>query len=169
MRTLHSDERGWSRPDSSVRLQLERWTADEEGIRAELDGWAAYLETCDWSQHHIPLMERMIQTRQLFAIRKPIDCPDQSRAERVPPGPVSRPGDGDGWCLSGRWRVGFFGGRRHGTGPRAFLNGTLGSQFCHPSGKYSAHSFLETKPNLAKSPRRRCRWTASDSPDSPLV
>lgn len=85
--TLHSDECGWFRAEIRLGpggpLQLERWTADEEGIRAELNGWAAYLETCDWSQHHIPLMERMIQTRQLFTIRKPIDCPDESRAERV--------------------------------------------------------------------------------------
>ncbi|MGL4551369.1 MAG: hypothetical protein ACRC33_09280 [Gemmataceae bacterium] len=85
--TFESDGRGWLRGEIRLGaggpLELERWTADDEGIRAELSGWAAYLETCDWSHHHVPLMERMIQTRQLFTVRKPIDCPDEVRAERL--------------------------------------------------------------------------------------
>ena len=51
-------------------LVLERYRADEEGIRAELNSWAAFLETCD-GPHHIPLMERTIQTRQLFTLHNP--------------------------------------------------------------------------------------------------
>jgi hypothetical protein len=49
-------------------LVLERWLGDEEGIRAELNTWAAYLETCDHSPHHVPLMERTIQAKQLFTL-----------------------------------------------------------------------------------------------------
>jgi hypothetical protein len=62
---------------------VERWLADEEGIRAELNAWAAYLETCEYSPHHGPLMERCVQTGQLFVIRKPVDCADEARVGRV--------------------------------------------------------------------------------------
>jgi hypothetical protein len=54
-------------PGSEPPLVLERWRSDEEGIRAELNTWAAYLETCD-GPHHVALMERTIQTKQLFTI-----------------------------------------------------------------------------------------------------
>ena len=64
-------------------LHLDRFLAAEEGIRAELNSWAAYLETCDYSPQHAPLMERMIQTRQLFTLRRPIDHADEVRVERL--------------------------------------------------------------------------------------
>ena len=51
-------------------LALECFSADEEGIRAELDSWAAFLETCD-GPHGVPLMERAIQTRNLFTLHDP--------------------------------------------------------------------------------------------------
>jgi hypothetical protein len=63
-------------------LTLERYTAEDEGFRAELNTWAAYLETCDYSPHHSALMEWVIQSKQLFILRQPIDCPDEARAER---------------------------------------------------------------------------------------
>ena len=56
----------------SAPLLLECFRADEEGIRAELNSWAAILETCD-GPHHIPLMERTIQTKQLFTLHDPTD------------------------------------------------------------------------------------------------
>src|SRR5262245_33597511 len=78
--SFESDEGGWLRGEirlgAGAVLELERWTADEEGIRAELNGWAAYLETCERSPHHVALMERMIQTRQLFTLH----CPDEATA-----------------------------------------------------------------------------------------
>jgi hypothetical protein len=52
-------------------LCLERYLSDEEGIRHELNSWAAILETCPESPHNFPLMERVIQTRQLFTLRGP--------------------------------------------------------------------------------------------------
>src|SRR4051794_5583725 len=57
-------------------LLLERFTSEEEGIRAELNSWAAHLETCDHSPHHVRLMERAIQTKQLFTLESPSDAPD---------------------------------------------------------------------------------------------
>ena len=54
-------------------LALECFSADEEGIRAELDSWAAFLETCD-GPHAVPLMERAIQTRNLFTLHDPTEA-----------------------------------------------------------------------------------------------
>jgi len=64
-------------------IRLERFRTEEEGIRAELNSWAAFLETCDYEPNHIALMERVIQTRQLFTVRKPVDCSDEVLAERI--------------------------------------------------------------------------------------
>jgi hypothetical protein len=82
-----SDEAGWFRAElafgSGSPLYLERFLADEEGIRAELNTWAAVLETCDYSPHSAALMERAIQARQLFTLRKPVDQPDEVLLERL--------------------------------------------------------------------------------------
>jgi hypothetical protein len=81
------DEEGWFRAELAFGdgspLCLERFLADEEGIRAELNSWAAFLETCDYSPHSAALMERAIQTRQLFTLRKPIDQPDEVLLDRL--------------------------------------------------------------------------------------
>lgn len=67
-----TDASGWYRADLLVdgaALQLERYLAEEEGIRAELNSWAAWLETCEDTPGHVRLMERMIQTTQLFTLQ----------------------------------------------------------------------------------------------------
>ncbi|HWG41598.1 MAG TPA: hypothetical protein VN688_02350 [Gemmataceae bacterium] len=67
-----TDASGWYRADllvDGVALQLERYLAEEEGIRAELNSWAAWLETRETISPAAPLMERMIQTRQLFTLQ----------------------------------------------------------------------------------------------------
>ena len=84
---LTEGEGGWLRAvlgfgDGSP-LVVERFAATEEGIRAELNSWAAFLETCDYSPHHAGLMERTIQARQLFTLRRPTDHADEVRVERV--------------------------------------------------------------------------------------
>jgi hypothetical protein len=68
---FRGDDQGWfaaelTGPDQPP-LTLERYLATEEGIRAELNTWAAWLE--DLAPDPAPLMERMIQTRQLFTFR----------------------------------------------------------------------------------------------------
>src|SRR3954471_9113594 len=68
---VEADDAGWYRAEvdvGGVALVVERWLADEEGIRGELSSWAALLETCDHSPHHVALMERAIQARQLFTV-----------------------------------------------------------------------------------------------------
>jgi hypothetical protein len=81
------DDAGWYAADlaagAGTPLRLERFLAGEEGIRAELNNWAAWLETCDWSPHAVPLMERVIQTRQLFTLRRPLDHADEVLVERL--------------------------------------------------------------------------------------
>ena len=81
------DAAGWFRADltlgAGAPLALERFTSDEEGIRSELNSWAAYLETCTHSPQHGPLMERVIQARQLFTVSRPADHPDESASARV--------------------------------------------------------------------------------------
>lgn len=67
-----ADDSGWYRADLLVEgmsFQLERYVAEEAGIRAELNGWAAWLETREDAPEHVRLMERMIQTAQLFTLR----------------------------------------------------------------------------------------------------
>jgi hypothetical protein len=78
-----ADASGWYRADlvvNGVTLQLERYLADEEGIRAELNGWAAWLETRAAESQHVSLMERAIQTTQLFTLH----CQSETaQAERL--------------------------------------------------------------------------------------
>jgi hypothetical protein len=62
-------------------LVMERFHVTEEGIRAELNTWAGFLETCDYSPSYISLMEHMIQTVQLFTLRRPIDVSDEVLVE----------------------------------------------------------------------------------------
>jgi hypothetical protein len=76
-------ERGWCRAEVRVDpsrppLVLERFWRDEEGIRGELQAWAAWLETCDYSPHHEPLMRHLIQTQQVFTLRRPVDWPNEA-------------------------------------------------------------------------------------------
>ncbi len=64
-------------------IQVERFLAEDEGIRTELNTWAAYLETCDFSPNSVPLMEHMIQTCQLFTVRRPVLVPDEELVEQM--------------------------------------------------------------------------------------
>jgi hypothetical protein len=84
--TLSADDSGWFRAEIALSLGgtlcIERYTPEDDGFRAELNTWAAYLETCDYSPHHVALMEHVIQSRQLFILRKPIDCPNEAAADR---------------------------------------------------------------------------------------
>jgi hypothetical protein len=77
------DDSGWYQANllvDGVSLQLERYLADEAGIRAELNSWAAWLETRENVPEHIRLMERMIQTAQLFLLQSK---EESARAESI--------------------------------------------------------------------------------------
>jgi hypothetical protein len=81
------DEQGWFaaafHAGAGTPLHLERFQAGEEGFRAELNNWAAWLETCDYSPESVPLMEKIIQTQQLFTLRRPVDHADEVLIEKL--------------------------------------------------------------------------------------
>jgi hypothetical protein len=80
------DAAGWFRADlgcAGTGLCLERFLATEEGIRAELNSWAAHLEAGGDSPERLRLMERMIQTAQLFTLEAPDGPADRDLAERL--------------------------------------------------------------------------------------
>jgi hypothetical protein len=71
---FRADAAGWFHADfvcDDIELSLDRYTADEEGVRAELNTWAAFVESLPGGAEHAALMQRLIQTRQLFALDGP--------------------------------------------------------------------------------------------------
>ena len=78
---FRGDDLGWTGAElllgAGTPVFLERYLAEADGIRADLNSWAAWLETADYSPNSGPLMERVIQTKQLFTLRKPIDAADE--------------------------------------------------------------------------------------------
>jgi hypothetical protein len=79
---IRSDEQGWlgvefTLTEGATPLNLERYLSSEPDIRHELNTWAAMLETMDYSPNHVPLMQHMISTKQVFTLRKPIDHPNE--------------------------------------------------------------------------------------------
>jgi hypothetical protein len=84
---FRGDEAGWFAAElafaETAPLHLERFLASEEGIRGELNAWAAWLETCDYSPNHARLMEQVIQTKQLFTLRRPLDHANEVLVERL--------------------------------------------------------------------------------------
>ena len=85
---FRGDEAGWTSVEISLAegfslLNVECFLASEPGIRAELNNWAAWLETCDYSPNHGPLMQQVIQTQQMIVIRKPLDAIDEVTLDRL--------------------------------------------------------------------------------------
>jgi hypothetical protein len=86
---FHGDDRGWFRAElilaeDTPPVVVERYFADEDGIRAQLNTWAAWLEQQGDNPHHLPLMERLIGTAQLFTLQQPIeDADDPGDAQLV--------------------------------------------------------------------------------------
>ena len=82
------DDLGWTAgelrlPGGGTSVCLERYLAKEDDIRDELNSFAALLETCDYSPNSGPLMQHVIQCRQLVVLRKPVDAADEVALERV--------------------------------------------------------------------------------------
>jgi hypothetical protein len=85
---FRGDEQGWTSlefvlAEGSSTLLLSCYLASESDIRHELNTWAAWLETCDYSRNHELLMERAIQTKQLYTLRRPQDQTDEARLDRI--------------------------------------------------------------------------------------
>jgi hypothetical protein len=85
---FQGDDDGWTVLELTLAegftpLRVECFLSSEPDIRGELSAWAAELETCDYSPHSAMLMERVIQTRQVYAMRRPIDHADEVRLENT--------------------------------------------------------------------------------------
>jgi len=81
------DDLGWTAAEfvlgQGTPIFAERYLTDTDDLRNDLNTWAGYLETLDYSPNHILLMERVIQTKQLITIRKPLAHPDEVAVERL--------------------------------------------------------------------------------------
>ena len=62
---------------------LARYLTKEDDLRDDLNAHAAELETMDYSPNSGPLMARVIQTKQLVTLRKPVDAADEVLLEKV--------------------------------------------------------------------------------------
>ena len=81
------DDLGWTgaelRLPTGSPVLLARYLAKEDDIRDDLNAHAAELETMDYSPNSPALMRHVIQTKQLFVLRKPIDAADEVTTEKV--------------------------------------------------------------------------------------
>lgn len=82
------DDLGWTSgelrlPGLETPVMLDRYLTADDDLRADLNATAADLETRDYSPNNGVLMERVIQTRQMVVIRKPIAAADEVTLERL--------------------------------------------------------------------------------------
>lgn len=81
------DDLGWT--SGELRLPvgspvlLARYLTKEDDLRDDLNAHAAELETMDYSPNSGSLMQRVIQTKQLITLRKPVDAADEVLLEKV--------------------------------------------------------------------------------------
>ncbi|MBY0461479.1 MAG: hypothetical protein K2V38_29530 [Gemmataceae bacterium] len=81
------DALGWT--EGELRLAgaspviVARYLTKEDDLRDELNAYAAELETLDYSPNSGPLMERVIQTSQLFILRGPVGVSDELTLDAV--------------------------------------------------------------------------------------
>lgn len=82
------DDLGWTTgelhlPNGSTPIMLERYLTEEDDLRPQLNTFAAELETMDYSPNHVPLMQRVIETRQMVTFRRPLDHADEVTLDRL--------------------------------------------------------------------------------------
>jgi hypothetical protein len=82
---FRGDNLGWTAGELSIGsgspIRVERYITWEDDIRDDLNTWAAWLETQDHEPNHGRLMEHVVQSKQLFTVRKPVDSPNESAVE----------------------------------------------------------------------------------------
>ncbi len=81
------DDLGWTTGELRLPVgspvYLARYLTKEDDLRDDLNAHAAELETMDYSPNSGPLMTRVVQTKQLVTLRKPVDAADEVRLEKV--------------------------------------------------------------------------------------
>jgi hypothetical protein len=82
---VKGDDLGWTECQlnhSGVSIGLARYLTLEDDLRNDLNAYAAELESYQDIQHQaVDLMERVIQTKQLITIRKPLDHSNEVEME----------------------------------------------------------------------------------------
>ncbi|MFO0807879.1 MAG: hypothetical protein U0746_04580 [Gemmataceae bacterium] len=85
--SFRGDDLGWTsgelRLDRGTPVYVERYLTKEDDLRDDLNTWAAWAETQDHAAGYQDLMQRIIATKQLMTLRKPIDCADEATVERL--------------------------------------------------------------------------------------
>ena len=81
------DTHGWTtgelRPPVGSPVMLARYLTKEDDLRDDLNAYAAELETQTYSPNHGMLMEKVIQTKQMVTIRKPVAHADEAALDRL--------------------------------------------------------------------------------------
>jgi hypothetical protein len=81
------DDLGWTagelRLPAGSPILIARYLTDADDLRDDLNAHAAELETMDYSPNSGPLMARVIQTKQLVTLRKPVAAADEVRLDAV--------------------------------------------------------------------------------------
>lgn len=81
------DDLGWTAAALAVGVgtpvYVERYLTEEDDIRRNLNSWAAWLETATYSPNAPPLMEKVIQAKQMITLRKPIDHADDLKLDEM--------------------------------------------------------------------------------------
>lgn len=111
---FRGDDLGWTAAEfllgAETPIYVERYLTAADNLREDLNTWAAWLETCTYSPNYSVLMERVIQSKQLITIRKPLDHRNDSAIEdicRTLAIAIASAADGifqiesDGWYTSG--------------------------------------------------------------------
>jgi hypothetical protein len=84
---FRGDDLGWTagelRLPTGSPVLLARYLSREDDLRDDLNAHAAELETMDYSPNSGPLMERVIQTKQLITLRKPVEVVDEVLLDKV--------------------------------------------------------------------------------------
>ena len=75
---FHGDDLGWSSASLDFPvgppIALGRYLAKADDLRHDLNAYAAELETMDDQPNHGMLMEKVIQTQQMFTFDEPAEC-----------------------------------------------------------------------------------------------
>lgn len=83
---FRGDDLGWFACEfqfgSDTPIYLERFLAKEDEIRDDLNTWAAWVEAQHYEPRRFELMEKIVQTQQLFTLRRPIGHADEATLER---------------------------------------------------------------------------------------
>jgi hypothetical protein len=84
---FRGDDLGWTsgelRLPTGSPVLCTRYLTKEDDLRDDLNAHAAELETMDYSPNSAPLMERVIQTKQLITLRRPVDAADEVLLDKV--------------------------------------------------------------------------------------